>query len=225
MATKNNKYRRYRTLTRYQLQLVEPKQLQIVDISAFEGSKGALDTSVGGERSKSSVWLTSFKKSSIKELAYEDYLEQKEEEFVELLMQEDFSDSIRNRTTYYVGRLRKGIIYKNEVNSWLEKLYLRHQDNVLFIMQLFRLIRCFSYEYFYPSSLTLAGLGVHHSSDYVKSEALSLLDHWGNAVVFELMNYQEPPETPWLRIKYYAIRQSLERYATIQENRRDEVVR
>lgn len=220
---KKNKYRRYRTLTRYQLQLVEPEPLQIVDISAFEEAKEALDTSVGGERSKSSVWLTSFKKASVKELTYEDNLEQKEEEFVELLMQEDFSDSKRNKTTYYVGRLRKGVIYKNEVNSWIEKLYLRHQDNVLFIMQLFRLIRCFSYEYFYPSSLTLAGLGVYHVSDYVKSEALSLLDHWGNADVFDMLNYHEPPETPWLRMKYFAIRQSLERYVTIQENRRDQM--
>lgn len=215
---KKNKYRRYRTLTRYQLQLVEPEPLQIVDISAFEGAKEAMDTSVGGERSRSSVWLTSFKKASIKELTYEDYLEQKEEEFVELLMQEDFSDFMRNKTTYYVGRLRKGVIYKSEVNSWLEKLYLRHQDNVLFIMQLFRLIRCFSYEYFYPSSLTLAGLGVHHVSDYVKSEALSLLDHWGNSEVFGMLNYHEAPETPWLRMKYMAIRQSLERYAAVQEN-------
>lgn len=212
---KNNKYRRYRTLTKYQLQLVEPEPLQIVDISAFEGAKDALDTSVGGERSKSSVWLTSFKKVSIKELTYEDNLEKKEDEFVELLMQEDFLDSMRNKTTYYVGRLRKGVIYKNEVNSWIEKLYLRHQDNALFIIQLFRLIRCFPYGYFYPSSLTLAGLGVHHVSDYVKSEALSLLDHWGNADVFDMLNYHEPPETPWLRMKYLAIRQSLERYAVV----------
>ena len=72
--------------------------------------------------------------------------------------------------------------------------------------------------------MTLAGLGVHHVSDYVKSEALSLLDHWGNADVFDMLNYQEPPETPWLRMKYFAIRQSLERYVTIQENRRDQMV-
>lgn len=224
MAAKNSNDRRYRKLTEYQLRLVEPKPLQIVDISAFKEAKGTLDTSVGEERSKTSVWLTSFKKVSVKALAYEDYLDQREDEFVELLMQEDFSDSMRNKTTYYIGRLRKGVIYKNEVSLWLQKLYMRHQDNTTFIIQLFRLIRCFSFEYFNPSSLALAGLGVHHPSDYVKSEALSLLDHWGNADVFKLMNYQEAPETPWLRMKYFAIRQSLERYATIQENRRDKVV-
>ncbi len=221
---KSGKYRRYPTLTKYSLKTVEPEALQIVDVTAFKGVKGVVDASVGETVSKSSVWITSFKKASVKSFTYEEYLKGKETEFVELLLQEDFSESTHNKTTSFVSRLRKGIIYKNEVNVWIEKLYLTHQDNEFFIMQLLRLIRCFPFEYFNPSSVTLAGLGVHHTSDYVKSEALSLLDHWGNAEVFELMKYHEAPETPWLRMKYFAIRQSLEKYAFVQKNRRDQVV-
>lgn len=219
MAKKISKYRRYPSLTESQLQLLEPKEPLIIDISAFDGLKGVVDTSLGEERSKSSVWVSTFKKVSVKEFTYEEVLNKKEREFVELLMQEDFSDSIRNKTTLFVSKLRKGAKHKKEVNEWLQKLYLTHQANPAFIIQLLRMIRCFPYEYFYPSSLFLANQGVHHVSDYVKSEALSLLDHWGNADVFDMLNYHEPPETPWLRMKYMAIRQSLERYAIIHENR------
>lgn len=140
-------------------------------------------------------------------------------------MLEDFSDSVRNDCTRYLSKLRKGGKHKNDINAWVEKLYLTHQDNIAFIIQLFRLMRCFSFQYFYPSSLILANLGVHHVSDHVKSEALSLLDHWGNAEIFDLLKYHEPPETPWLRAKYLSIRESLERYAVIQKNRRNTVVR
>lgn len=220
METKSRKYRNYPSLTLPQIQSIKSEQLQVVDINVFEGPSVVTDTSIGGNQSKSSVWLTSFRKVSIKDLTYEDILNQKESEFVELLLMEDFSDSVRNDTTYYLSRLRKGALHKNDINVWFEKLYMTHQDNCYFIIQLFRLMRCFPYDYFYPTSLTLAGVGVHHESDYVKSEALSLLDHWGNADVFNLLNYHEPPETPWLRQKYLAVKESLERYAAIQENRR-----
>ena len=220
MAKKNRKYRKYPTLTLPQIQLIGSEQLQVVDITQFEGSKTVADTSTGETRSKSSVWLTTFRKVNVTEFTYEELLNKKESEFVELLLVEDFSDSVRNETTNYLSRLRKGVIHKNDINAWLERLYVTHQDNLHFIIQLFRLMRCFPYNYFYPSSLTLAGLGVHHESDYVKSEALSLLDHWGNVDVFNLLSYHEPPETPWLKQKYIAVRESLERYAAIQENRR-----
>lgn len=225
MAAKKNKYRQYPPLTPSQIRNVEPKQLQIFDMSVFKGTKPVADTSTGIVRSQSSFWLTSYRKVSESNFTYEEYLNQKEPEFVDLLMQEDFSDSVRNETTIYLSRLRKGTVHKNDVNIWLEKLYLTHQNNSFFIMQLLRMIRCFSFSYFYPSCLTLAGLAVHHESDFVKSEALSLLDHWGNVDVFRYLNYHEPPETPWLRHKYLAIKDSLERYAAIQEDRRNTVGR
>lgn len=224
MPNKSIKYRRYPVLTQPQIQFIKPEQLLVRDISAFDIVKSEADTSTGVVASKSSVWLTSFIRPKEKDFTYEEFLNQRETEFIELLMQEDFSDSIRNESTFYISKLRRGGRYKNEVNLWMEKLYLTHQDNITFLLQLFRLMRCFSFGYFYPSSLSLANMGVHHVSDYVKSEALSLLDHWGNVEVFDLMNYHEPPETPWLRAKYITIRDSLERYAAIQKDRRNAVV-
>ncbi len=220
MAKNNRKYRKYPTLTLPQIKIIGSEQLTVVDIAQFDGSKTIADTSTSEIRSKTSVWLTSYRKVNDTEFTYEEFLKQKESDFIELLLVEDFSDSVRNETTNYLSRLRKGVIHKNDINAWLQRLYVTHQDNMHFIIQLFRLMRCFPYDYFYPSSLTLAGLGVHHESDYVKSEALSLLDHWGNVDVFNLLSYHEPPETPWLKQKYIAVRESLERYAAIQENRR-----
>lgn len=220
MAKNNRKYRKYPTLTLPQIKIIGSEQLTVVDIAQFDGSKTITDTSTSEIRSKTSVWLTSYRKVNDTEFTYEEFLKQKESDFIELLLVEDFSDSVRNETTNYLSRLRKGVIHKNDINAWLQRLYVTHQDNLHFIIQLFRLMRCFPYDYFYPSSLTLAGLGVHHESDYVKSEALSLLDHWGNVDVFNLLSYHEPPETPWLKQKYIAVRESLERYAAIQENRR-----
>jgi len=220
MAKNNRKYRKYPTLTLPQIKIIGSEQLTVVDIAQFDGSKTIADTSTSEIRSKTSVWLTSYRKVNDTEFTYEEFLKQKESDFIELLLVEDFSDSVRNETTNYLSRLRKGVIHKNDINAWLQRLYVTHQDNLHFIIQLFRLMRCFPYDYFYPSSLTLAGLGVHHESDYVKSEALSLLDHWGNVDVFNLLSYHEPPETPWLKQKYIAVRESLERYAAIQENRR-----
>lgn len=221
MAKKTIKYRRYPSFALLPQLSVAQLEIQVQDISAFEFERSASDTSIG-RSSKTSVWLTGDARYRVKDITFESVLRQKEREFVELLLAEDFSDSVRNESTIYVSRLRRG--HKNDVSLWFQALYQTHQDDDYFIMQLFRLFRCFPYDYFQPSSLTLAGLGVHHTSDFVKSEAISLLDHWGNADVFNLLNYHEPPETPWLKAKYISVRNSLERYAAIQKDRRDTMV-
>ena len=105
-----------------------------------------------------------------------------------------------------------------EKEVYINSVILRNGDEELLI-QLFRLLRCFPYEFLAPASLCLAELAVHHQSDFVKSEALSLMDHWGNKEVLRMMKTHEPPLTPWLKMKYYAIIDSLERYVALQENR------
>lgn len=221
MAKKTIKYRRYPSFALLPKLSVEQPEIQVQDISVFEFEHSASDTSIG-RSSKTSVWLTGASQYQVKDNAFEVILRQKEREFIELLLAEDFSDSVRNDCTVYISRLHKG--HKNDVSLWLQTLYQIHQDDDYFIMQLFRLFRCFPYDYFQPSSLTLVGLGVHHTSDFVKSEAISLLDHWGNADVFKFLNYHEPPETPWLKAKDIAVKKSLEKDAAIQKDRRDAMV-
>lgn len=221
MAKKTIKYRRFPSLAFLPRLSTEQPEIQVQDISVFEFEHSASDTSTG-RSSKTSVWLTGASRYRVKDIAFESVLRQKEREFVELLLAEDFSDSVRNESSIYISRLRRG--HKSDVSLWFQTLYQTHQDDDYFLMQLFRLFRCFPYNYFQPSSLTLVGLGVHHTSDFVKSEAISLLDHWGNADVFNLLNYLEPPETPWLKAKYIAVRNSLERYAAIQKDRREAMV-
>ena len=199
------------------IQSSKPEQLTVKDIETFETVKSTSDASIGREPSMGSVWFTDSKVIRRKDDSYYIVLQQHEKEFVELLLLEDFSDSIRNSTTTFLMKLWKG--HKSDVNQWLEGLYLTHQNNDYFIMQLFRLFSCFPYEFFEPTSLLLAGCGIYHNSDFVKSEALSLIDHWGNIEVFDFLQYHEPPETPWLKEKYNSIRQSLEGYAAIKKNR------
>ena len=199
------------------IQSSKPEQLTVKDIATYGTVKSTTDASIGRGPSMGSVWFTDSMLTRRKDASYCIVLQQFEKEFIELLLIEDFSDSIRNSTTTLLMKLRKG--HKSDVNLWLEGLYLTHQSNDYFIMQLFRLISCFPYEFFEPSSLLLAGLGIHHISDFVKSEALSLIDHWGNIEVFDLLQYHEPPETPWLKEKYNSIRKSLELYAAIKKNR------
>lgn len=218
MARKKLKYRQYPSLTRQQFQIEVMKQPQVKTFDEYNPIENTVDVSIATMPSKVSLSLMEMKRHCTLELSYENILKEREQEFIDLLLSEDFSDSVRNETTYYLSKLRKGKTHKKDVNEWILKLYMNHLDNQLFILQLFRMFSCFSYDYFYPASLILVGLGVHNESDFVKSEALSLLDHWGNADVFNLMNYHEPPQTPWLREKYLAVKKSLEEYAAIQKD-------
>lgn len=217
MVRRKLNYRQYPSLFRQQFRIEAMEQPQIKTLDEFNPIENSIDVSIAALPSRVSFWLSEVKNYRPKEFLYEYVLQEHEQKFVELLLMEDFSDSVRNDTTYYLSKLRKGNKYKKDINEWILKLYMKHQDNRLFILQLFRMLSCFSYDYFYPTSLCIAGLGVHHESDLVKSEVLSLLDHWGNADVFNLMKYHDPPQTPWLREKYLAVKKSLEEYAAIQK--------
>ena len=190
------------------------KTLEVVDIKSIGQRVAVSDTSVGS--SVSLNWVSS-RQNQKTEWEYDTYIKPQEMKFFKELLEEDFSESERNDSTATFYKLVRH--YKEAVQSWIINIYnLRNGDEELLI-QLFRLLRCFPYEFLAPASLCLAELAVHHQSDFVKSEALSLMDHWGNKEVLRMMKTHEPPLTPWLKMKYYAIIDSLERYVALQENR------
>lgn len=200
---------------KYPQSVVRTEALPIMDISSFGRQTTMSDTSTGA--SVSQAWITDNVPDPQARVICSQYIQPQEQGFVEVLMQEDFSDSERNISTYVLNRLAKK--YHEAVKIWILDLYTGRQGDELFLMQLFRLLRCFPYEFLAPASFFLAGMGVHHNSDFVKSEALSLLDHWGNKAVYDMLQNHEPPATPWLRMKYCAIRESLRSHVVIQENR------
>lgn len=133
-----------------------------------------------------------------------------EKEFVNLLISEDFTDYEINDAANYVYSLQKKA--PSAVKDWLLDLFFTFQDNEQVLLQLLRLLQCFPMEKLYPASLAIAGLGLRHNSDYVKSESLSMLDHWGrHPKVLKLIKNQDPPEAEWLKMKYIAIINALER--------------
>lgn len=193
------------------VRFLRPVEVRFVN---FAESHVDIDTSVGYSSSKR--WITDNSENGQARFDYERFIRPQELSFVTLLLAEDFSDSVRNDATlFFNGIVRR---HREAALLWILDLYNQRQDDEVFLMQLLRLLRCFPYEYLKPASMTLATNAVHHVSDYVKSEALSLLDHWGNRDVLRIMQNHEAPNTPWLRMKYYAIRETLEKYVTLQEN-------
>lgn len=208
MSKKGNNRRRYpRTVTRVE-------KLPIMEMGNFSLIDAASDSSMGDSMTQS--WISK-DISPQAQWDYEMIIRPQELSFFMDLLAEDFSYSERNSSTAVFANLVKH--YKEAVQKWIMEIYnLRNTDEKLLI-QLFRLLRCFPYDFLAPASLCLAALAVHHNSDFVKSEALSLMDHWGNKDVLRIMNNHEAPSTPWLKMKYFAIIESLERYAALQENR------
>ena len=187
--------------------------IPIQDIRCFDKLGVSADTSTGESVTKS--WIADFDMPDNWGMTYNNVFRPIEKMFMGMLLDEDFSDSNRNVTTYYVSNLRRE--NKIEIATWIRLLYVAYQDNEFFLMQLFRLLKCFPFEYFSPSSLIIASDAVHHKSDYVKSEALSLLDHWGNSEVLKFLKSHEPPTAPWLRMKYVSIMNSIEHHVAIQK--------
>ncbi len=185
-----------------------------MDMGNFSLRDAASDSSIGDSVTQS--WISKDLSPHAK-WDYETIIRPLELSFFIDLLGEDFSNSERNNSTAAFANLVKH--YKEAVQKWIMDIYnMRNADEKLLI-QLFRLLRCFPYDFLAPASLCLAALAVHHNSDLVKSEALSLMDHWGNKDVLRIMNNHEAPSTPWLRMKYFAIIESLEKYAALQENR------
>lgn len=191
------------------------EHLQFIEVGSFEKYEPQSDTSVGDSLSLS--WITRVDKTPSVQNEYDVFIKPKETLFIRMLMDADFSASDYNSSTYMINQLVRK--HKNAVQLWILDLFKARQGDELFLMQLLRLLRCFPYEFLSPASFYVAGMGVHHNSDFVKSEALSLLDHWGNMDVLDMLRNFEPPMTPWLSMKYYAIKESIEKYAILQENR------
>ena len=208
MAKMKIKYRRYP-------QYVRRCNLSVQNLDSVTGTReAASDTSTGVAGYQK--WITDVHSSEKAKLDYNQHIKPRELQFLSDLLREDFSDSESNFSTEsFLFLVRR---YKEAMKVWILDLYnLRNGDEELLI-QLFRLLRCFPYEFLAPASLCLAGLALHHNSDFVKSEALSLLDHWGNKDVLSILQNHEPPTTPWLRMKYAVVKDSLERYVALQEN-------
>lgn len=201
-------------IRKYPQSVLRIEALPIMDINSYGQQVKRSDTSIG--TSVSQAWITDNKLDAQAQMICSLYIQPQEHNFVEMLMQEDFSDSERNVSTIVLNQLVKR--YRDAAQTWILGLYVAKQGDEHFLMQLFRLLRCFPYEFLAPASFILAGNGVHHNSDFVKSEALSLLDHWGNKEVYDMLQNHEPPTTPWLRMKYCAIRESLRSHVAIQEN-------
>ena len=190
------------------------RPLAVVDIDDIGQRVAVSDTSIGASVSQNWISGRLDKKA---EWEYSTYIKPKEMAFFKNLLSEDFSYSERNDSTDLLYKFARQ--YREAVQFWIVGIYNLRNDDEDLLIQLFRLLRCFPYEFLAPPSLCLAELAVHHHSDFVKSEALSLMDHWGNKDVFRMMKNHEPPSTPWLKMKYCAIIDSLERYVALQENR------
>lgn len=191
------------------------ERLHIIEVGALDKYEPKSDASIG--ESKSLNWITRADQTPSVQKEYDVFLKPKEIVFIKMLLDADFSSSDRNNSTFMINQLVRG--HKDAVQVWILNLFKARQGDEFFLMQLLRLLRCFPYEFLSPASFYMAGMGVHHNSDFVKSEALSLLDHWGNNDVLEMLRNFEPPITPWLSMKYYAIKESLEKNAILQENR------
>lgn len=190
------------------------RPLAVVDIDTIGQRDAVSDTSIGTSLSQN--WISNRRDLKV-DWEYNTYIKPYEMAFFKNLLSDDFSDSDRNDSTATFYRYVRQ--YKDAVQNWIVNIYNLRNDDEELLLQLFRLLRCFPYEFLAPASLCLAELAVHHQSDFVKSEALSLMDHWGNKEVLKMMKNHEPPSTPWLKMKYCAIIDSLERYVALQENR------
>jgi len=186
------------------------QSLPLLDVESYERYESTNDTSMGLSVSKS--WITDNDNSPQKERYHSKCLQPHEQRFIRMILEEDFYESERNNCALFFEYLVKN--YKEIAVVWLLQLFIDHQGEEFFLIQLLRLVRCFSYEFIKPASFCLLEMGLHHNSDFVKSEALSLIDHWNNPEVLSMLKNFEPPITPWLQMKYYVIRELLERYVT-----------
>ena len=167
------------------------------------------------EASESNAWVYRVNNTSNKEFAFfVDTIAPREKDFIRLLINDDFSDYEPGESAQLVFKLQRKS--PSAVKDWMLQLFFTFQDNEGVLLQMLRLLQCFPMEKLYPASLAMAAVSLHHRSDYVKSEALSMLDHWGrHPEVIKFINNQEPPETAWLKIKYESIKNALNKNVAI----------
>lgn len=213
--SKKKKSRRYPSLLSV---TYNESRLQVIqmDSAISDGVDFVVDS---GEVSEAKPWVYGVNNISNKEFSfYIATIIPNEKAFIKILVNDDFSDNEPCESVQLVNRLQRS--NPLAVKDWMLQLFFTFQDNEDVIIQLLRLLQCFPVEKLYPASLAMAAVSLHHRSDYVKSEALSMLDHWGrHPEVLNFINNQEPPEAAWLKIKYESIKKALNKYVAIQENR------
>jgi hypothetical protein len=191
-------------------------QVKVLDSIDTRTTRIATDSSVEAE---ANAWVYEVNKVHNKEFVfYIDFIIPREKDFIKLLVNDDFSDNEPSESAQMLYRLQRKS--PTAVKDWMLQLFFTFQDNEDILLQMLRLLQCFPIEKLYPASLAMAAVSLHHRSDYVKSEALSMLDHWGrHPAVLKFINNQEPPEAGWLRIKFESIKKALNKNVAIQENR------
>lgn len=88
-------------------------------------------------------------------------------------------------------------IDKNEIEEILA-------NKILYLLQ------DYSYNDAYPYSQTMALAAVNVNSTIIQSAAIGLFSHWGNEESLNMLRHMSEPSTPWVKIKYEAVKKSLE---------------
>jgi hypothetical protein len=82
--------------------------------------------------------------------------------------------------------------------------------NEILASKILYLLQDYSYYDAHPYSQTMALAAINVNSIIIQSAAIGLFSHWGNEESLNMLRHMSEPSTPWVKIKYEAVKKSLE---------------
>lgn len=99
----------------------------------------------------------------------------------------------------------------------LNDYFIEHYDDERLCVKILTLLNDYKYEELKPMGQTIALASISNKSSRVKSAAFNLFAHWACPEALKLLLQVEVPQQPWIAMKYYSVKESLEKKCSTQE--------
>lgn len=98
-----------------------------------------------------------------------------------------------------------------ETMTWLNRLFLKHNRNALFLCSLLHTLSHMEYEEVVPQGPTMAMASLNHADERVIGYAIKAFSNWNSKSTLTLMKTNIPP-IPWARKEWDRVVDYIEKY-------------
>lgn len=100
---------------------------------------------------------------------------------------------------------------QNDTLTWLNRLFLEHNKNALFVCTLLHTLSHLEYEEVIPHGPTMAMASLNHEDDRVIGYAIKAFSNWNSKKTIDLMK-TNIPNIPWARKEWDRVLEYVEKY-------------
>ncbi len=143
------------------------------------------------------------------------FREKNKKQFLSIIQNTRFHAGEDNQATEMMSHLME--VEHDETLILLNAFFVEYYDDERLCVKILTMLNDYSFSELKPFGQTIALASISNKSSRVKSAAFNLFAHWACPEALKLIQQVEEPQQPWIAMKYYAVKKSLEKRCSTQE--------